>query len=203
MFANCQKEKKKATTIENSNQMTILDPTKLVKKTTPLESKEIALKTLNNEVLQSLKTKDHEKFSNYIHPEKGISFSMYAFVDSEKDKHFSCEEFLNYINKKTKFTWGEKDGTGDLLVLSINDYLQDQVFAKDFTKAQYYLNEFKGGGNSLNNLKKIYPDKDFTENFLPGTAEFGEMDWNSLRFVFDEFEGKFYIIAVINDQWTI
>ncbi|MFP3597394.1 hypothetical protein [Chryseobacterium sp. SIMBA_029] len=55
----------------------------------------------------------------------------------------------------------------------------------------------------MNNLKEIYPKKDFTENYIKGTEKNGEMDWKTIRFVFDEFQGKYYLIAVINDQWTI
>lgn len=166
-------------------------------------SNEVALKKLNDEILASLKAKDYQTFSRFIHPEKGISFSMYGHIKPEKDKHFTREDFIKYKDQRTKFTWGESDGTGDLLVLTIKEYLKDWVFKKDFTTGTYYLNEFKGSGNSLNNLENIYPELDFTENYLPGTEEFGGMDWNSLRFVFDEYEGKKFVVAVVNDQWTI
>lgn len=203
MLANCQKEKTDRAKMVNTKQTKIADSINLGPETSMIKSKENTLKNLNDVVLETLRTKNYHQLSNYIHPKKGISFSMYAFVNPQVDKHFSREDFSYYLDKKTKFTWGEKDGSGDLLVLSLNDYLNDWVFKKNFTKGQYYLNEFKASGNSLNNLKKNYPNLDFTENYLPGTAEFGEMDWNCLRFVFDEFEGKNYIVAVINDQWTI
>lgn len=203
MLANCRKEKKDITTIENFNKIIGVDPASSTPEKSNIETKKDALQTLNNAVLASLKTKDYQKFANFIHPQKGVSFSMYAYVDQQKDKHFSREEFLKYIDKKTLFTWGEKDGTGESLVLSIKDYLESWVYAKDFTKGTFYLNEFTGRGNSLNNLQKIYSNKDFTENYLAGTAEYSNMDWDSLRFVFEEFEGSYYIIAVINDQWTI
>lgn len=166
-------------------------------------SKEETLKTLNNEILSTVKSKDFVKLSNYIHPEKGVRFSMYAYVDPKKDKHFSKVDFIKYVPTNIKFTWGEKDGTGDKLVLSIKDYLDEWVFAKDFTKGEFYLNSFKGSGNSLNNLKEIYPGSDFTENYTAGSEEFGGMDWNCVRFVFEELYGTYYLIAIINDEWTI
>lgn len=165
--------------------------------------KEETLKTLNNEILSTLKTKDYVKFTNYIHPEKGVRFSMYAYVNPKKDKNFTKDEFKKYVTTNIKFTWGDQDGTGDPLVLSIKDYLRDWVFRKDFTKGEFQLNSFKGTGNSLNNLTEIYPKLNFTENYLPGSEEYAEMDWNSLRFVFEELYGTYYLVAVINDQWTI
>lgn len=167
-----------------------------------LSNKEM-LKSLNDNVIQALKTKNYNKFSTFIHPEKGIRFSMYAFIRPEKDKHFSSEDFMTYINKPTKFTWGEKDGSGDLLIISLRDYLETWAFKRDFSGSEFYLNKFKGAGNSVNNLKKIYPDTSFTENYIPGSEKYSEMDWNALRFVFEKYRGKYYLVAVINDQWTI
>lgn len=176
------------------------DSAKVVKNDT---LKIAALKKTNDEVLQTLKAKDYKTFATFIHPEKGISFSMYAFVDPKKDKHFSKAEFEKYQPTKTLFTWGEMDGSGDPYKATINDYLGKWVFSGDFTTSQYSQGKFIGGGNSLNNLEKIYPHKDFTENYIKGTEKTSEMDWKTLRFVFEEFQGKYYLIAVVNDQWTI
>lgn len=169
-------------------------------------AKETALKQTNDEVLQTLKNKDYKAFASLIHPEKGIRFSMYAFVNVKEDKHFSKADFEKYQPTKTIFTWGALDGSGDPYKATINDYLGKWVFTKDFTAGQYSLNKFIGGGNSLNNLKEIYPKSDFTENYLKGidkNGEYGEMDWKTVRFAFEEFQGKYYLVAVVNDQWTI
>ena len=166
-------------------------------------NKEETLKNLNNEILSILKSKDYAKLAKHIHPEKGVEFSMYAYVNPKKDKHFTKEEFNKFVATNIKFTWGEKDGTGDLLILSIKDYLNQWVFKKDFTKGEFHFNTFKGTGNSLNNLKEIYPNNYFTENYIGGSEEYGGMDWNCLRFVFEELYGTYYLVSVINDQWTI
>lgn len=166
-------------------------------------NKEVVLKQTNDEVLKALKAKDYTTFASLIHPEKGIRFSMYAFVDTKGDKHFSKADFEKYQPTKTLFTWGAHDGSGDPYKATINEYLGKWVFSKDFTASQYSLNKFIGGGNSLNNLQEIYPKDDFTENYIKGTEKYGEMDWKTVRFVFEEFQGKYYLIAVINDQWTI
>ncbi|REC49437.1 hypothetical protein [Chryseobacterium pennipullorum] len=178
----------------------ITDSTAVIKNNAVQEE---ALKKANDEVLQALKNKDYKAFASMIHPEKGIRFSMYAFVSLKEDKHFSKADFEKYQPTKTLFTWGAMDGSGDPYKATINDYLGKWVFSRDFTTSQYTLNKFTGKGNSLNNLVEIYPKHDFTENYLKGTEKNGEMDWKTLRFVFEEFQGKYYLIAVVNDQWTI
>lgn len=168
-----------------------------------ITNKEDALKQTNEEIVQALKDKNYRKFADFIHPEKGVRFSMYAFVNSKEDKEFSKEDFLKYQPTKTIFTWGAKDGSGDLYKSTINNYFAKWVYSKDFVTGQVSLNEFQGKGNSLNNLKQIYPKADFTENFIKGSEANSEMDWKCLRLVFEEFQGKYYLVAVINDQWTI
>ncbi|GAA5085339.1 hypothetical protein GCM10023210_06070 [Chryseobacterium ginsengisoli] len=168
-----------------------------------ITNKEDALKQANEEIIQSLKDKNYAKFEDFIHPEKGVRFSMYAFVNPKEDKTFSKSDFVKYQPMKTIFTWGSMDGSGDLYKATINDYLTKWVYSKDFVTGQVSLNKFQGKGNSLNNLKEIYPKSDFTENFIKGSEANSEMDWKCLRLVFEEFQGKYYLIAVINDQWTI
>ena len=102
-----------------------------------------------------------------------------------------------------KFTWGEKDGTGDLLVLSINDYIKQWVFKRDYLNSNYTLNTSEKMGNSINNLYDIYPGASFTENYIPGTAEYSDMNWNTLKLVFEKHQNTYYLVAVINDSWTI
>ena len=29
------------------------------------------------------------------------------------------------------------------------------------------------------------------------------MDWRTMRLVFEEYQGKYYLVAIVNDQWTI
>ena len=206
-FVTCSKEAKTISERSNKDSVVITETDSLNSLNPNVEtesnSKEETLKTLNSEILSVLKSKEIEKLSKFIHPEKGIRFSMYGYVQPNTDKHFTKEEFIKYAPTNIKFTWGEKDGIGDQLVLSIKDYLSQWVFKRDFTSAEYYQNSFKGGGNSINNLKEIYPKTDFTENYIPGSEKYSGMDWNSLRFVFEELYGTYYLVAVINDEWTV
>ena len=199
LLENCTKQKSSEV---QENLTTVSDSTKNVKNDSSVINKEDVIKNLNNEILESLKSKNYAQFSQFIHPKKGITFSMYSYLEPD-DKHFSKADFEKYISTNTKFTWGEKDGSGDLLVLPIKKYVEEWVFNKDFTKSDYFLNKFKGSGNSINNIKKSFPNLDFTENYIAGTEEYGEMDWKSLIFVFEKFDEKYYLVAVVNNSWTI
>ncbi len=204
LFVHCTKEK----TTENSEIATQTESLadSRGQKSEPSMSnvgKEQNLKNLNDSLLKIFEDKNYGELANFIHPTKGVLFSMYGYVDPTRDKRFTKEDYLQYLPTPTKFTWGEKDGTGDLLVISLKDYLSDWVYSRNFSTGAYYLNTFKGSGNTLNNLEKVFPGTDFTENYIAGSEKYGGMNWNTLRFVFEQFEGQYYLIAVINDSWTI
>lgn len=199
MLIHCKKEKS-----SNAEQKSTIevDSSKNSNNDSISISKEESLKNINNKILETLKAKNYAQFSEYIHPDKGITFSMYSYLEAN-DKHFSKTEFEKFVSSNIKFTWGEKDGSGESLILPIKKYLENWVFTEDFTESEYFQDEFKGSGNSLNNISEKFPNLHFTENYIPGTKKYGEMDWGSLIFVFEEFEGKNYLVGVINNFWTI
>lgn len=198
----CSKEKPgKTEVIENPNVKVSSDSTSA--KTISFQTNDGKnLNTRSEEIIHTLKKKNYEEFSQYIHSKKGITFSIYPNINPEKDKHFSAEDFDKYIKTETKFTWGEQDGTGDLLVLPIRDYIHDWVFKRDFTDSEYFENQFKGSGNTLNTIKKNYPNCVFTENFIAGTEIYSGMDWNSLILIYEEYEGKLFLVGLVNNGWT-
>ncbi|MET3536317.1 hypothetical protein [Chryseobacterium limigenitum] len=196
----CKKEPKPNGYKINSTAQTTVQTSK---PNQPAITREEIIKEANDELMKALKDKDYKRFAEFIHPEKGVRFSMYAFVDPKNDKQFSKVDFEKYQPTKTLFTWGSYDGSGDPYRATVNDYLGKWVFSKDFTASQFSLDKFQGGGNSLNNLENIYPKLNFTENYIKGTEKNSEMDWKTLRFVFEDFKGKYYLVGVINDQWTI
>lgn len=192
---------KSAPKVEPRIDSATVEVTKETEKRAEIPADEAAA-SINQRLLSILKSKDYHEFSQYIHPQKGVRFSMYAYLHPE-NKIFSKEDFDRYINSNIKFTWGSRDGSGEPLVLSLKDYFEKWIFKRDFSNAEYHFNEFRGQGNSLNNIKEIYPTQNFTENYIPGTEKYGGMDWNSLRFVFEQYNGIYYLVAVINDEWTV
>ncbi|KRG34648.1 MULTISPECIES: hypothetical protein [unclassified Psychrobacter] len=172
---------------------------------TPVVS-DISQQTLKQQALRiqrALANKDFSRITNDIHPTRGVRFSMYAYVRPETDKVFSRAQFAQYLQQsKIRFTWGEKDGTGDLLVTPLPTYLDTWIDASKFNNASISINEFQHSGNMINNLKKIYPNSEVVEFYHEGSEEYAGMDWRIMRLVFEEYEGKRYLVAIVNEQWT-
>lgn len=153
----------------------------------------------------ALQYKHYANITPHIHPKKGVRFSMYAYVDVKKDKVFSQRDFDNYLQQaKIKFTWGDKDGIGEPLITSLPAYLSNWVVRRDgFANASVIINQFYGTGNSLNNLLEAYPNHDFVEFYYAGNDKYNGMDWRCLRLVFETYQGRPYLVAIITDEWTI
>ncbi len=205
ILISCEKEAAASGTVQTVGDSAIAKSDTVILR--EVETAEIqsasSIKSVNDRILNILQQKDYWELGSYIHPEKGVRFTMYAYVRPDKDKVFSLADYRRYINTEVKFTFGEKDGSGDLYVATLKTYLDKWVYKRDFATGTYYENTFRGSGNSLNNLKEIYPGLNFTENYIEGSEKYSGMDWNALRLVFEEFNGRYYLVAVINDEWTI
>lgn len=156
-------------------------------------------------IKDALQSQQYAKITPHIHPKKGVRFSMYAYVNVKKDKVFSRKNFDKYLKQsKIKFTWGNKDGIGEPLITPLPSYLSDWVVRDNLsTPSKVGVNEFYGTGNSLNNLREVYPTQDFVEFYYAGSKQYDCMDWRCLRLVFEAYQGRPYLIAIITDEWTI
>ena len=161
--------------------------------------------TLTKQVLTSIKHRDFKKLSDFIHPILGVRFSPYAYIDTTTDMKFTADNFIDQIKKRNKFNWGNYDGSGDTIFLTIEDYFSRFVYNADFLNAEKIsLNKMIGGGNSLNNLETVYIGCRYSESYFSGfDKKFNGMDWCSLRLVFKRHQENFYLVGVVHDQWTI
>ena len=153
------------------------------------------------QTIMALKAKDFDKLEELVHPEKGVRFSPYATVDTKKDIVLKSFE----LNDTSSRTWGQFDGTGLPIIMTLDEYFSKFVYSADFANApEIKKNEIIGSGNSLNNLEKVYGEADFIEYHFPEfDPETYGMDWRSLRLVFEEYEGNLMLVGIIHDQWTI
>jgi len=169
--------------------------------------KDSILLRLTNNILVALKNKNYSAFANYIHPVSGIRFSPYGYIDTLKNLRFSREKFIATAkaDKQEMIVWGEFDGTGDPIKMTVNNYMQRFVYDVDFVKPEKRsVNEFIGSGNSLNNLDSVYKDCDFTESHFSGfEKKYAGMDWKTLRLVFKLRNGRFFLVGIVHDEWTI
>jgi hypothetical protein len=101
--------------------------------------------------------------------------------------------------------WGSEDGTGDPIVRRFADYYARFVYDRDFLSAsERRVNEFGSKSTTKPNVREIYPDATVIEAHVRGTKPgYGGLDWASLLLVFEQYESRWYLVALVHDQWTI
>jgi len=168
-----------------------------------LSPEETAL-ALGAQALAALKAQDTVALAALAHPTQGVRFSPYAFVRDE-DLVFTPAQLSGAFSDSAVHEWGAYDGSGEPINLTFADYYQEFIFDQDYTTAEAVsVNERLGQGNSLDNSHEAYPGAMVVEYHFPGfNPDYEGMDWVSLRLVFQEFEGRWVLVGIIHDQWTI
>ena len=169
-------------------------------------NKDSVLLYLTQDILTAFKNKNYVAVADFIDPVAGVRFSPYGFVDTIRNVIFSREKFAEQVRRSNqdKIVWGEFDGSGNTIRMTLNEYIAKFVYDVDFsTPETRKVNEFIGHGNSLNNLLSVYENSDFTESHFSGfEKKYEGMDWRSLRLIFKERDEKFFLVGVVHDQWT-
>lgn len=155
--------------------------------------------------LKLIKEKDMEKLALYVHPDKGLRFSPYAYIDTENDQVFTRDEVANLLEDEKEYEWGKYDGKGNPIKLTFKNYYDEFVYNKDFINPHIIGNNTSiGEGNTINNIKKAYPNGKFIEYHFEGSnPEYKGMDWQSLRLVFEQVKDTWYLLGIVHSEWTI
>jgi hypothetical protein len=157
------------------------------------------------EILAALKNRDMEKLTAFVHPQEGVRFSPYGYVNQQTDRILKNNQIMRLHADSTKHLWGHYDGTGDPIRMSFSEYLGRFAYDRDFIEApEKTYQKIANRGNTLNNAREVYPNAVILEYHFPGfEPDYGGMDWENLRIVLMELNGQLYLTGIIHDQWTI
>ncbi|NBI27446.1 hypothetical protein [Chengkuizengella marina] len=169
-----------------------------------LSTKEIVLNKAN-EVVLLLQAKNMSQLSSYVHPNKGVRFSPYLYVDVISDLVFNTDQINGFLTDKNVYTWGFYDGTGDSIELTPAEYFNDFVYSADFANSEEVsYNETLAEGNMIQNQFEVYPNANIVEYYFSGfDPQYEGMDWQSLNLVFEEYNGDWFLVGIIKGAWTI
>ncbi len=157
------------------------------------------------EVLGYIKAGDYDALAQTVHPEYGVIFSPYATINLPSNKCFTATQIKGFAEDKNQYVWGIYDGNGEPINLTPPEYIKKFVFDKDYTLApEIGINMIIMSGNSLENVKEVFPNARFVDFHIPGTdQESGGLDWSSLRLGFEEYKGELRLTVILHSQWTI
>lgn len=157
--------------------------------------------------LAALRDDDLTALAAVVHPVQGVRFSPYGHVITDGEyahKLFSAADLAAPGLLDETFVWGAYDGSGEDIVLPFKDYLARFAYNYEYTAAPLVgWNTVVKEGNTILNHHDVYPGSLFVDFHFPGSAEYDGMDWGTLRLVFTEHDGNWYVVGIIHDQWTI
>ncbi len=169
---------------------------------------EIAQKVISetsNKVINAIRDKDADTISKFVHPDKGVRFTPYTHVSVDGDIVFTKQEMKEFFENKGEYLWGYYDGSGFEIKLTPGEYYEKFIYPEDFAAAEEVgYNEVLSSGNMLENQFEVYENPIVVEYYFPGfDPQYAGMDWKSLRLVFEEHEGTWFLTGIISNQWTI
>ncbi|MCL6604045.1 MAG: altered inheritance of mitochondria protein 21 [Paenibacillus sp.] len=196
-------------TVEPQPQVTV-EPAKTVEpqetEEAPVEGQPPTALESARTVISALKAGNMGTLASWVHPEKGVRFSPYGYVDTKKDLVFSRDEVEGLMEDSKEYEWRTFPGSGELIKMPYAEYHKEFVYDADFIGvAKVSLNKGLGQGTTINNLNEVYPKEnyDFVEYHIEGIDPSVEgMDWSSLRLVFEKMGQDHALVGIIHDQWT-
>lgn len=157
------------------------------------------------DAIQLIKSKDLAGLAEIVHPEKGVRFTPYPYVDLEGDKVFTAQAVAALPGDATVYLWGNYDGSGEPIKLSFADYYQRFIYDHEFAEPQIIGNNVViGTGNTQDNVQQAYPAGKFVEFHFEGfDPQYEGIDWSSLKLVFEQQNGTWFLVGIVHGEWTI
>ena len=156
-------------------------------------------------VINLLKVKDMAGLASHIHPTKGLRFTPYSYIRLQSDLVFTSAQIVSLLQSGQSYNWGVYDGSGDPIQNTFTNYYNKFVYDADFSNPHLIGNNVVvGKGNMTNNIVQAYPNATFVEFHFTGfNAQYAGQDWKSIRLVFEDVSGVWYLVGIVHDQWTI
>jgi hypothetical protein len=165
---------------------------------------ETTLRARAADAVSALRDKDFAKLAAAAHPDKGVRFSPYAFVNLQRDVVLPAATLGQGFAHRQRYLWGHTDGQGLPMDWMLEEYYTRHLWNKDYSKAPtVVLDKRTGMGNATDNSAQAYPGARIVEYHQPSTDPNTTLDWGSLRLVFEERAGAWLLVGVISDRWTI
>ena len=152
------------------------------------------------ETAEAIRARDYSLLSQYVHPEKGVTFSPSATVDVSSNQVFSAGQVADAGTSKSTYVWGTTSDAASPISLTINDYFTAYVWDQDYlSDLRLSVNSVQSSGNALENTADAYPDGQFVEFYCPGSGQSG---WTALKLVFEWYNGDWYLVGVVHSSWS-
>jgi hypothetical protein len=162
--------------------------------------------SLPGHILNLLAKNNMSALSSHVHPAYPLCISPYAYVDSTRIQCFQKNEISGLVKPgANRILWGSLDGSGDPIRMTWQEFRKRFIWDKNYLSDSvlYLTSPQKGRGNSYFNIPVQFPGAAVAEFHMTGRERYAWMDWSSLYLVFIFQDGRWWLRALVHDQWTI
>jgi type II secretory pathway pseudopilin PulG len=147
-----------------------------------------------------------ESLAQYVHPEKGLRFTMDSEVNTKTDIVFSKDKLIDFFRSHRLYNWGYDEENGMPVRLNPTDYYQNFVYDAPYadTREISYL-DATSIGFATSNCFEVYPRSIVVEYRVSeaGSPEKVGANWRSIRLVFEKYRKTWFLTGIIHEQWML
>ena len=160
------------------------------------------LVTTANKIVAALKNKDMKTVAGFVHPTKGLRFAPYGYLENS-DLVFKKAQVPSLFQLRRSYVWGSYDGSGDPINTGFPKYYNQFIYDRNYVRAPGVSYDKQiGFGNGVFNVREVYPKAKFVGYNFPEGTDGNVMGWSTLYLVFEKTGARWYLIAVVHDEWV-
>lgn len=160
-----------------------------------------ALEQRANAILRALDERDMDTLAGYVHEEKGLLLSPYLSV-SDSTVHFSQPEIATLLDDEATYLWGYGEANTDIRTTPAEYFEQHLQVERFFEADEVLVDTTSPESDPTNYLSSVFPNVKVVEFYTAGTEQYSGLDWRSLHMVFEQEDGEWRLIALINNLFT-
>lgn len=150
-------------------------------------------------IVARLAAKDLAAVAPHVHPTKGLALLPFA-APMDRPRTIPAAELAAARADTKTHAWGTHLASGERINLTFAAYYDDFVYDAPFVDVAPSPPKAAKDVNRV--LAGLFGEATSIEFRVPGTEEFGGMNWQSLRLLFEKVEGAPKLVALVHDQHT-
>jgi len=139
-----------------------------------------------------------EDMEKLIHPTKGVIVTDMVSFEDKSQQHYDAKTFLKTLKDDKKILWGKTYAKGDLIRKTLHTWIDNAHREMSSITKIETVKGFKGFATAGYSGLKAYEVYWINED-----SESKEHDWLGLVVLVSEYKGKWYVVGLLRDRWTI
>ena len=157
-----------------------------------------------DEIRRALLSEDGPRIPSSHLPDDGVVISTDAYVDPVAGNRVVVDEADLATGADRLRIWGYTDGIGSPIVDSVDGYLSRYRRSMALLDPDVVgIDERVGLGNTVANLSEVFPQARVVEFHRRGRGELADFNWSSVRLALQQVDGRWELVAITSDSWTV